>query len=131
VTGFVLDVIAAIATMPLWSGILLIATPMAVLLFLAGCAVTRRRWERRVEVLEQRLAAAHEMQAETLVHALPWLTDGEVEVRAHRKPGPRSSRLVAHEPDPDATVPVPTPYGGDAEETAVLSVPSRWRHRRG
>ncbi|MCW6003945.1 hypothetical protein K1W54_05015 [Micromonospora sp. CPCC 205371] len=115
-SGFILDVIFAAAGMPAWVGVAQIVAAFTILGFLAGAAVVRRRYERR-------------LQTESLTAAHTWLAPPVAEVKpersrrgAHRGPssGPRVVPAHPVRVDDETQVIVPGSYGGDNEETAVL-----------
>jgi hypothetical protein len=123
----VLGLMLAGSAAPAWVGALGVAAIVGSIVILTW--QVRGWWERRGDELEVEVLPP----SRTLRPALFEVTavrDRSLPPHRHLSPGPRS-RLVAHEPDPDATALIPAVLDGDAEETAVLSAPLRWRHRRG
>jgi hypothetical protein len=110
---------------PAWVGVLGAAAIVASIVILTWQA--RGWWERRGDDGEPEPLPPSMTERPALYEAVA-VRDRSEPPHRRPQPGPRS-RVVAHELDPDATALIPAVYGG-AEETAVLSVPSRWRHKR-
>jgi hypothetical protein len=126
--SLVLGLMLAGSAAPAWVGVLGVAAIVGSIVILTW--QVRGWWERRGDDGEPEPLPRSMTERPALYEAAA-VRDRSLPPHRHLSPGPRS-RAFAHE-DPDATAPIPVPtvYGAlDVEETAVLTVPSRWRHRR-